>query len=815
MVRTDRGDAFLTANEVAMDALDIDHLFAGEDDDSGDLLDDVLLNFDVDELEIDDLPAPEAIFDYVSMGGGMTNENPEMLKLPDGIETKLNTGTAQAGYVPDLGENIVKAASTKKGATRKNTIKKSAAASEFTGSGNGDGRYYHQVGRGASNRTRYKKSQYADINTSTVSSSLPKMQSKSAFDIGSVSSLKRKSKNKRSLPTQKKRKSLTGNGHDETSQRNASTMGRMSSFHERSRNFHTARETNLAPPLEHQYAFYPFMDTSPNGFEPLHTIYPNLYRIFSSSSPEGATTSSQQNENANPILNLLYNFVGTEVEISQGQFDPNDEKSLKTRDIHVLADEASINKSKNYMSENIEKKVLVQELRSLLDKVKSQRAFLTKQTCQMTHFCKDNFNGAQNGVPSSPDFFASTADYAQSVGVSQHVIGKVINAANPIALSLKVKIKCVGFKKPDTAPLDAVMIPMKGTNPSLVSCGVPIIQAQKKARPTLTKRPSVRKKKEKSAPPPPPPRPILKPKKPAKPYVVKIKKRTFDEKSPEEKHKIIAKILKEKSAAFEQHVVKADAKRQRELKARNEKLAGIIDQHTDREMASDQFWEMVPLFAYWDEKSKEEIDNDLSTVWQPELSKRAMQWSEPPTPVIMKSQKSENSLSAKQDVSLFNRLQSLLVDEGESDEEDESNDENNGEVSDDDSPSEVESRDQRNRRLGFVDLSGLSLDQRAYIHLRAAHLLDQPLLKSLVPAVVERSDISDIDGLNRDEMFSVISRKQMELSKLHRASNSKLSHLRSVSLEKISKDRIHGTTRVMDTQKNRTVEVDADEWVPP
>jgi len=800
MVRTDRGDTLLTANEAAMDAIDIDHLFGGEDD-NGDLLDVELLNFDVDELGVEDLPAPDSMFDYISMDGGLTIENPEMLQLDD---KKTITRTAR-GYSPELAKNNNQAASTENGTTRTNAKMNNTSAQEASGVDED----CHQPGRDTSKRTRKRKTQHAEITDATMSTSLSNMKYSTPLDIKPTFTLKRKTKNQRTLPIQRQRKSITG--HDETSAISASTMGHMLSFHRSNGNTPTTRKPNQDPPVECDYAFFPFTNVPPNDLEPLHTIYPNLYRVFSSSSPEGPNIASHQNTNGSAILNLLVNFVGTSIEISQGQFNPNDADSLKNRDIDVLADEASINKCKRYMSESVEKKVLIGELRRLLDQVKGQQRYLTKQMCQMTYWCKDKFNDMQNGAPSSSDFFPSTAKYAHSVGVSQDVIDGLMNVSNLIPLSLKVKIKCVGFKKSDTAPLDAVIIPIQGTNPSLIFCGVPIIHKQKKARTTITKIPSARKKKEKASPPP---RPPMKSTKPAKSVVVKNEKRTYDEKSPAEKHKIVAKILKERSLEFEQKLMKADAERQRGIKARNKKLTDIIDQHTDREMASDQFWEMVPLFSYWDEKSKEEIDNDLSTIWQPELSTRAMQWSEPPTPVILKSQNSEKSLNAKQNNSLFNRLQSLLVEERESDEEVQANGINDGEVSDDDSMIEAHSQDQENAKPGLVDLSELILDQRVYIHLRSTHLLDQPLLKSLVPAVVETNDIFDNDRSGRDEIVSAVRTKQIELSKLHKANNSKLSLLRSISLDKCSKGRNHDRSEIMDTQNNGSAEADADEWVP-
>ena len=811
MVRTDRGDDLLTANEAAMDSLDIDLLFGGEDE-GGDLLDDGLLNFD--DLGVDDLAAPDSMFDYATMDGDRSIDNTDIL-LDDKNTTRTRT---TQGYPLELAEKNDRSPSKKKATTRKNARKKRGAVEEANGD---DDEVYNPS---TAKRTRKRKKPYSDsTDPAIISTKLINIGTAIPlhFDLAPPGKGKKKTHNQRKLPTQRKRKSITIN--DDTTKINALPVHGPSTLDRSIEDINIQKpipipipDPNLSTPIDDGYSFYPFTDAPVNDLEPLHTIYPNLYRIFSSSSPDGTNVSSHQNRDNNPLLKIIFDFVGTKIEIGQGQYDPNDADSLKNRDVHVLVDEASINKCKHYMAENIDKSVLIGELRSLLDKVKTQRTFLTKQMCQMTSWCKENFNDTQNGFQSS-NFFESSSNYAHSVGVSQDVVDDIINITHPIPSSLKVKIQCIGFKNPDMAPLDAIMTPSQETSPLLMSCGVPIIKKRKKPPPLVMKSPILRKKIQKPLPLRPAPKPV-KPTKP-KPIVVKKKKHTFKDKSAVEKHKIITEILKERSLMFEQKVLKADTERQREINYRNEKLAYIIDQHTDRDMATDQFWEMAPLFAYWDEKSKEEIDNDLSTIWQPELPKRAMMWSEPPTPVIIKSDNTEKSANAKDESSLFDRLQSLLVEEEDSDEDEKSNYSDDEEMSDDDSISEIQSRDHKNARSGLVDLSELSLDQRTYIHLRSINLLDQPLLTSLVPAVVERSASFVNDALRRDELVNTMVRtKQLELSQLHRENNSKVSLLKKSVFDDLSKvidDDKPEMSKTHNGKKRAHVEADADEWVPP
>ena len=104
--------------------------------------------------------------------------------------------------------------------------------------------------------------------------------------------------------------------------------------------------------------------------------------------------------------------------------------------------------------------------------------------------------------------------------------------------------------------------------------------------------------------------------------------------------------------------------------------------------------------------------------------------------------------------SLFHRLQSMLVDVGESgnnDDENSSFDEDEGDdfeesnIIDLENDDDVGCHDHDEERI--LDVSSLTLDQRAYMHLRSIHLIDQTSLPSYQPNVIEIIDTSTKNDL--------------------------------------------------------------------
>ena len=103
----------------------------------------------------------------------------------------------------------------------------------------------------------------------------------------------------------------------------------------------------------------------------------------------------------------------------------------------------------------------------------------------------------------------------------------------------------------------------------------------------------------------------------------------------------------------------------------------------------------------------------------------------------------------------------------------------------------------------IVDLSQLSLDEKAYLHLQSIGLVDTPMLPSLKPKYVEVDEILDVEvkrkiskpvdnghrasddkrnGENGSNISDVIRAMQDDVSDLHRLNNSRTALVRSMAI---------------------------------
>lgn len=614
----------------------------------------------------------------------------------------------------------------------------------------------------------------------------------------------------------------------------------------------TKLKRNLPSTTEDDH-FHPFSNAPINESEPFNTMYPNLYKIFSSSS--SVEQSLKSNGNSNTLMDVVFQFVGTRIEISEAQLDParlqdsNYVNSLKKKDVHIGIDEKSIGLSKKILHE-MNRMHVVAELKGLLAKVNQQSTFLTKQMCQLNswsqqHYGKRNTSTGVSSAEARAKFAHSTSQLALKVGVSQEVVTDVLNAKGPHPLMYKVKIKCIHFKKPHNKLLEALVVPGStfATVPiisnALINCGVPMLKQPKKVQqeaPRPQRPPSnvkIERLRTNDRINVSEGRPSTSKSVSSKTSSKTNRKRSYESMHHSERRKIIKKILSERAYAFEQSLLKSDSSRRNEANKRLGKINRIIERHKDRVMTSEEFWEMANISRHWENKSKKEIAAEVSPLWQPELPKREIYWTEHPTPEVVKSKNGANLKDGPKTGSLFSRLQSLLVEEGP-------DDDTNSEIgSDNDNDNSSEEGDEEILVTGttavngedsdLVDLSELTLDQRAYIHLRSVHLIDQPLLPSTVPSVVEK-DESDIPPFVNNSIDSHIRKMQMEMSGAHKVNNAKLSLLKRLATDETSlarrREEVDATIlskynllmkskhdKVNFNQK-KIAAIDTDEWVP-
>lgn len=130
--------------------------------------------------------------------------------------------------------------------------------------------------------------------------------------------------------------------------------------------------------------------------------------------------------------------------------------------------------------------------------------------------------------------------------------------------------------------------------------------------------------------------------------------------------------------------------------------------------------------------------------------------------------------------SLFDRLQSLLVEEKEEDDDEvsvtEGSQESEDEDDEEDSLAFLDEADEDDvEEEGMADLSKLNLEERTFIHLKSIGLIQQSLFPKVELVLSERKKDEQ-----KEEMVNVIGEMSAELSKLTGRNNARMSYLNAV-----------------------------------
>jgi hypothetical protein len=168
----------------------------------------------------------------------------------------------------------------------------------------------------------------------------------------------------------------------------------------------------------------------------------------------------------------------------------------------------------------------------------------------------------------------------------------------------------------------------------------------------------------------------------------------------------------------------------------------------------------------------------------------------------------DNKSPGQSSNSLYNRLQSLLVEEEESDNDiDETDVEVSDSDSDEDSLSFLDESDDENddddnpqdgngSRSQLADLSALTLEERTFLHLRMTGLIKQPLFPTVELSCdeqqqqKEQDDDDDDDDDNqepdlvqdhRDELVNAIGAMTVDLAQLATTNNTRVAYLQSAA----------------------------------
>ena len=246
-----------------------------------------------------------------------------------------------------------------------------------------------------------------------------------------------------------------------------------------------------------------------------------------------------------------------------------------------------------------------------------------------------------------------------------------------------------------------------------------------------------------------------------------------------ERRRLVARAISTQAFELEDRQKEVMSKRGAFREESSDKIAQIIKDDPVQICHTTTMWQIMKHSPYILDITEEDIREGLAEVWQPELGSREMHWGEIPAVRIFQSHPSRKrkleEVGQKKEsedklppTKLFDRLQSLLMDVGSDDDDDNGanpdpdpdingiENVSNGAVGDanpngrEDSfvntasffisdPNREPPLTAFAKRSGdaLLDLSKLTLDQRAYLQLRALGLADAPLLPSLLPIVEE------------------------------------------------------------------------------
>lgn len=318
----------------------------------------------------------------------------------------------------------------------------------------------------------------------------------------------------------------------------------------------------------------------------------------------------------------------------------------------------------------------------------------------------------------------------------------------------------------------------------------------------------------------------------------------YSDRTPSERRRQIVEAISSKAKLLEGELVAKDAAQSAKLDVQAKELDEIV-QNDEFVMCNTRvMWSWFEKSSYLKEFTKDDIQEVLRHAWQPELGGWDIDWHEadPMTvkgPVDGKRAKEEwgadvrannkkRTHSAVSSSPLFDRLQSLLVEEEGSDEE--SADEGDGH--DIDAITDRYENDKSGATASahhtvipvtpsgmvtptpsstppssnnVLDLSELSLDQRTYIQLRSLRLVDAPFLPSASPAVVEdycsasddedevvspdnsaQTNLRDLTPArslkeNKNDLDKVLCAMQADLFSIHHETNSRTASLQSAA----------------------------------
>ena len=529
--------------------------------------------------------------------------------------------------------------------------------------------------------------------------------------------------------------------------------------------------------------FYPFMPLPAEvgmrrlqkAFPELEKVHVHLTRTADAVSPgEGAaamngtveTVTSGSEDMNNPLFRLFVDHLGA---LDASQSSSKAAAAAATAATTDVSSEAVGHPGPEEINHNIHKHLgearkeisgiknvqLRDEVMKVLLLLRRQSNFLGTSLSNMDRWCKEHLSEseyAEGFGDDTPEIDRHSKRGAVGSGVSRssgHILPPVTSMAPVI---VKIRVKCKGFKESTSQTVRLSGGPLVAQLP--ISAEV----ARESGHGGKTP-PSKRRRKSSAG---------------ATSTASNI---SYEFLAIPERRRLLARVISTQAFELEARQKEVVSKRDAFRKECNDKIAQIIKDDPVQVCHTTTLWQIMKHSPFILDITEEDIREGLAEAWQPELGSREMHWGEIPAVRIFRSHPSKRRKREKKEGSaamppmkLFDRLQSLLVDVESDDDEDHHGAElgpdqdgngieaitSSGEVGGV-KPNDKKDFTAENASLfasdpnrksslsslmtgqgdALLDLSKFSLDQRAFVQLRALGLADAPLLPSLLPIVEE------------------------------------------------------------------------------
>jgi hypothetical protein len=362
---------------------------------------------------------------------------------------------------------------------------------------------------------------------------------------------------------------------------------------------------------------------------------------------------------------------------------------------------------------------LAADLQSVAILVKRQHDFLGVSLENMERWCKKNFS----------------ADDYRAVYGGEKPKPVLPQLSSPI---IRVRINCSGFKEPKLSSRLIAHLPVPGGVAKSSTIPTTIITTIKKKRvePSVT---TVEK------------------------AVVEEVHLEYKDLSPLGRRNRITELITKHAQMLETKQMELDESRRKIFDKQSQSIQKVVEDDEAMSLNTIALWKWVEKSGYMGEITEQDIKELL--VYQPEFSEEHILWEE--------TTATKSSVKPLRD-SLYDRMQALLVDVDDNEDEDVEDD-------DDDDWNGLKAWHLKNGSStdgAVMDISRLTVEQKAYLHLRAAGLLDEafPLPNQYDDVKAEDEDEIEEDTTDFEDLIRLM---KMDLLKMDRLNNSRIAFLES------------------------------------